>query len=230
MAWHYKAELLCCPCLVLDSFAFPIVPLQGTTTVISIKTRFTWDMTFHFFLIHQARRMSSQGRDKLRSASSIIAPHPSASHICQRLRAASHLLSPVQQPQKAVPAKHTPSLPLAIWTPHGGKAWWLFSGALGQKEVSLFFHNPKCQALASSKTRFPWRQRPGVSEPRSKNYLWCHGNQTKNNSSLSLFLPQQKANGVALKDSTLSNHPAAGKSEWWGEEHERRCLENPWHC
>jgi len=36
----------------------------------------------------------------------------------------------------------------------------------------------------------------------------------KNNSSLLLFLPQQKASSVALKDSILSNHPAAGKSEW----------------
>lgn len=67
----------------VDSFVFTILPLQGTTTVISIKAFL--DMTFYFFLIHQATEMSSKWRSKLRSAGSVTVLYPSASLICQKL-------------------------------------------------------------------------------------------------------------------------------------------------
>lgn len=121
----------------VDSFVFPVVPLQGTTTVISIKTRLTWpSWTSHLLSHPPGQRNVHQGKSQAQKCRFDYCPAPVSLSYLPKAQAASCVLKHVQQSQKTKPAKCTPSHAFAIWAPHDSKAWRLFPGDLRQKEAS----------------------------------------------------------------------------------------------
>lgn len=122
----------------VDSFVFPVVPLQGTTTVISIKTRLTWpSWTSHLLSHPPGQRNVHQGKSQAQKCRFNYCPAPISLSYLPKAQAASCVLKHVQQSQKTKPAKCTPSHAFAIWAPHDSKARWLFSGDLRQKGAIL---------------------------------------------------------------------------------------------
>lgn len=198
------------PLSALGGFVFPPVPLKGAIMGISIRTTLTCPSHIGNFTSFSSSRpeMCPAREGKLKNAGSVVVLHFSARQICQRLGMPAMCCATCSSfkrlcPLNVPPAEHHLEVKLRGW---------LSSGGPGQEEVSHSFMAGNARPSPLPRPDFPKEAKVWCLRAEKQNCL-CHGNQMKNNYFL-LF------SHVALKDSILSNHPAACKFKWWREEQE----------